>query len=303
MKTERLVSTENIAGEVRSSPFHVTTGADGTVNARLANYLLSRPPDEGAERESQTLTSPRRLIWNTDGTVLNNLNTARAEFDKLVASNSIQSMWFTSYGSSFIKSQGCSPDAWTQMAIQLAYYLSVGYVVPTYESAATRKYAYGRTETMRSVTCESKRFVEALCNPELNAVEQYEAMQVAIKKHVELLREAVNGQGVDRHLLGLKLAAQDGGCSIPDLLTDTVFAKSSTWKLSTSNITSPYFEAGWGAVVDDGIGVCYGTKDSCITFKVSAKAKAPMGPVEFCQCLRAALLRMQQISLRCSSKL
>lgn len=90
----------------------------------------------------------------------------------------------------------------------------------------------------------------------MQAVEQYEAMQVAIKKHVELLREAVNGQGrtchewlwllidvgVDRHLLGLKLAAQDGGCSIPDLLTDTVFAKSSTWKLSTSNITSPYFE-------------------------------------------------------------
>lgn len=44
--------------------------------------------------------------------------------------------------------------------MQLAYYKLTGKVRPTYESAATRKFLKGRTETGRTVSNESKKFVE-----------------------------------------------------------------------------------------------------------------------------------------------
>ena len=42
------------------------------------------------------------------------------------------------YGKGFIKKQKCGPDAWIQMALQLAYFRDQGGFALTYESASTR---------------------------------------------------------------------------------------------------------------------------------------------------------------------
>lgn len=55
---------------------------------------------------------------------------------------------------------------------------------------------------------------------------------------------AADGQGVDRHLFGLKKSLQPGE-DVPALYTDEAFAKSSHWELSTSQLSSPWFD-GWG---------------------------------------------------------
>ena len=53
-----------------------------------------------------------------------------------------------------------SPDAYIQMALQLAYYKdSAGKFALTYESSMTRLFLHGRTETVRSFTKECKDFV------------------------------------------------------------------------------------------------------------------------------------------------
>lgn len=51
------------------------------------------------------------------------------------------------------------------MAIQLAYYKMYGHVAATYESAGTRKFIHGRTETGRSVSVESLAWVQAMEDP------------------------------------------------------------------------------------------------------------------------------------------
>ena len=53
---------------------------------------------------------------------------------------------YTGYGKGLIKKFKMSPDAYAQMAIQLAYFRLKGAVRATYESAQTRKYLAGRTE-------------------------------------------------------------------------------------------------------------------------------------------------------------
>lgn len=72
---------------------------------------------------------------------------------------------YEGYGKELIKKLRVSPDAYAQMAIQLAYYKMTGECVATYESAQTKKFAYGRTETCRSVSVESVAWVKAMEDP------------------------------------------------------------------------------------------------------------------------------------------
>ena len=57
-----------------------------------------------------------------------------------IASHELVVQAYQGYGKGLIKKFKCSPDAFVQMIIQLAYYKMYGKNRPTYESAATRKF-------------------------------------------------------------------------------------------------------------------------------------------------------------------
>ena len=48
--------------------------------------------------------------------------------------------------------------------------------------------------------------------------------------------QAISGQAVDRHLLGLKLVALESGQNIPQLHLDIAFTESTYFRLSTSQV-------------------------------------------------------------------
>lgn len=60
-----------------------------------------------------------------------------------------------------------SPDAYIQMALQLAYYRDAGRFSLTYEASMTRLFREGRTETVRPCTIESADWVKAMDNPSI----------------------------------------------------------------------------------------------------------------------------------------
>lgn len=76
------------------------------------------------------------------------------------------------YGSTFMKRAKIGPDSWMQMVFQLAYYRHYGQSCPTYESASTRKFLTGRTETVRSLTEESVAFTKAWDDKDVPVSEQ-----------------------------------------------------------------------------------------------------------------------------------
>ena len=55
---------------------------------------------------------------------------------------------------------------------------------------------------------------------------------------------AADGQGIDRHLFGLKKVIKDGE-ELPELYQDPAYSRSSHWELSTSQLSSKYLD-GWG---------------------------------------------------------
>ena len=92
------------------------------------------------------------------------------------------------------------------MALQLAQHRDQGACAATYESATTRRYAAGRTETVRSCSAASVAFCEAMADGASGHAARLAALAKALRKHGEWLVACSSGYGVDRHLMGCAAA-------------------------------------------------------------------------------------------------
>lgn len=92
----------------------------------------------------------------------------------------------------------------------------------------------------------------------LQDITRHDLFRAAVKQHLTYAAWAADGQGVDRHFFGLKKMIQPGEPT-PEVYTDPMFSKSNHWELSTSQLSSEYFDGwGYGEVVPDGYGLAVG---------------------------------------------
>ncbi|KAG0322862.1 Carnitine O-acetyltransferase mitochondrial [Dissophora globulifera] len=274
---------------------------DATPTSRLCRFLIdeaqARPlPDfrnlnaEDLYECASVLGKPEALKFVSSAALNQAIANAYQHFKTTVEAHEMIPTVFKGYGKGLIKAFKMSPDAYVQMALQLAYYRKHGEFVATYESAATRKYRHGRTETARSCSIESKAFCEAMENPDLDPKAQVTACRAAVARHAQYTAWAVDGQAVDRHLLGLRLIRKPEE-PVPAMFADPVFARSSRWRLSTSQISDDCFiEYGWGEVVPDGYGCAYMVKETELYFCITSLR---LGSREFGQHIVAALEDMR----------
>lgn len=226
--------------------------------------------NHGSTEVRSDLPSPQELNFHVDESIKKDVESASSNFDKLISAHDLTVLAYQSYGKNLIKKFKCSPDGYTQMIIQLAYYKMFGTSRPTYESAQTRKFQRGRTETARTVTNESVAFVKAMEDPHANHEQKIAAFRNALKAQGAYMADAVNGHGVDRHLFGLKNCIKADETK-PTLFTDPAYAYSSHWYLSTSQLSSEHFDGyGWGQVVNDGFGCAYMIKNNALQFNVAS---------------------------------
>ncbi|KAF8984889.1 Carnitine O-acetyltransferase mitochondrial [Entomortierella lignicola] len=254
---------------------------DATPTSRLCRFLIDEAqarslPDfrnlnaEDLYECASALDKPQPLDFVTSKALDRAIADAHAYFKTTVEAHEMVPTEFKGYGKGLIKAFKMSPDAYVQMALQLAYYRKHGGLVATYESAATRKYRHGRTETVRSCSIESKAFCEAMDNPEMSLKEKAAACRAAVARHAKYTAWAVEGQAVDRHLLGLRLICKPEDPA-PAIFADPVFARSCRWRLSTSQISDDCFIAyGWGEVVPDGYGCAYMVKETELFFCITS---------------------------------
>lgn len=99
------------------------------------------------------------------------------------------------FGKGFMKQCKVSPDAFIQMAFQLAYYRLYRKFSLTYEPAMTRLFFKGRTETIRSCSVESSEWVLAMENNLINKNERLSLFKEACKYHQTLSLDAMLGYG------------------------------------------------------------------------------------------------------------
>lgn len=234
---------------------------DGTPTHRLNDYanmlIFTNKLDLTDPNIRADLPEPVALKFRINQDVDQAINRAVTDFRSLIGQHELKVQAFQGYGKSLIKKFKCSPDAYVQMIIQLAYHKMYGINRPTYESAATRRFQQGRTETCRSVSDESVAFCNSMADPEVPSENCIKAFRVAADQHVKYITDATDGKGVDRHLLGLKKCLKEGE-ELPEIYKDRAYGYSATWFLSTSQLSSEYFNGyGWSQVVDEGFGIAY----------------------------------------------
>ena len=234
---------------------------DGTPTHRLNDFtnmlIFSNKLDFSNPQIRSDLSDPLPIKFHTNENVRNDVHRAISDFDALIAQHDLRVQAYQGYGKGLIKQFKSSPDAYVQMMIQLAYHKMYGVNRPTYESAATRRFQQGRTETCRSVSDESVAFCDAMADPEISPEDCVKLFRAALDAHVRYISDASDGRGVDRHLFGLKKCLKPGE-ELPDIYQDRAYGYSGTWYLSTSQLSSEYFNGyGWSQVVDDGYGIAY----------------------------------------------
>uniref|UniRef100_A0A8C1W662 Carnitine O-acetyltransferase n=1 Tax=Cyprinus carpio TaxID=7962 RepID=A0A8C1W662_CYPCA len=217
------------------------------------------------------LAMPQKLRFNITPEIKKDIEKAKQNMNIMVNDLDVRVLNFTHYGRKFPRSYKMSPDAFIQMALQLAYYRMYQTCCPTYESASLRMFKLGRTEAIRSTTTESLQFTKAMDDPSKHNSEKAALLEEAIKVHRKHTHMAIHGQGIERHMLGLRMIAIEDLTSLPDIFMDTSFAVASHFNLYTSQVGSKTdCVMCLGPMVPDGYGICYNPMDDHINFAVTA---------------------------------
>jgi hypothetical protein len=167
---------------------------------------------------------PRRLCWVMSATTGEGLARAQEHYNQLKDSIDICAYKFNAFGKTAIsKSFGLSPDAFIQMAMQLAHLRLHKKVVLTYESSHTRRFWHGRTEAVRSCSLQSTAFAKAM---DTFASDDRDSkkylLQQACEAHVNTIKQNMAGQGFDRHMLMLKVISNMLKQPLPEIYRDKV---------------------------------------------------------------------------------
>ncbi|KAF4019011.1 hypothetical protein G4228_010499 [Cervus hanglu yarkandensis] len=207
---------------------------------------------------------------------------------------------FDNYGKTFIKQQKCSPDAFIQVALQLAFYRLHGKLVPTYESASIRRFHEGRVDNIRSATPEALRFVKAIADHHTAAVPDSEKLLLlkdAIRAQTEYTVMAITGMAIDNHLLGLRELAREMCKELPEMFTDETYLMSNRFVLSTSQVpTTMEMFCCYGPVVPNGYGACYNPQPENILFCISSFHNCKeTSSTKFAKAVEESLLEMRRL--------
>ncbi|XP_017769872.1 PREDICTED: carnitine O-acetyltransferase-like isoform X1 [Nicrophorus vespilloides] len=276
--------------------------AEGVPIAVMVDFLVEYMKRDGSKGipDADGVELPIHLEFNVNADVEKEIIKSCKNLDALAADLDMDSFSFDVYGKEFVKKHKISPDSYIQMAMQYAFYRMYNYPGAHYESAATRKYLHGRTETIRSCSTQSVAFARAMMDDAKTPEDKVKSLREAVDSHKKYTVDALNGFGVDRHLLGLKLTSLEQNISLNPFFKDVAFTKSNSFRLSTSQVATKCdaFMC-YGPLVMDGYGCCYNPRSNNINFAVSSMHSNPdTRSSQFREALEHSLLDMHDILVR-----
>ena len=232
-------------------------GLDGTTILSFLDTLLGEEP--GTRQVAQGTPPVTPVEFTLDDALRERTRAAAGSFAEFAAATATQTLSFADFGADTAKGLGMSPDAFVQMAYQLAHRRAKGMTGATYESIATRQYRHGRTEAMRVVTPEVLDFVSTMDDPASDPATRRAAFHAAAAKHVARAKECQAGAAPEQHLWELDLIARRGGATGSlDLYRSPGWLVMRDDYLSTSSAPSANIEYfGFGSTSPQCIGIAY----------------------------------------------
>jgi len=158
------------------------------------------------KRHIQNYQAPSRWVgaWTISK---KKIETFQSDFNSL-ANDVDAEVFYTKEGKETIKKLRVSPDGFMQMALQLAFYRMHKKTPKTYETATTRLFKEGRTETIRPFSQHSVDFTKTMDDKSVEQSVKRDHLKLAIKYQTKYKLDSMCGKGVDRHLFGLYAAGK-----------------------------------------------------------------------------------------------
>ena len=130
-----------------------------------------------------------------------------------------------------------------------------------------------------------------------------ELLRKSVEQHNNYTKECMRGEGFDRHLMGLKVAAIESGGELPAFFKDPVYSRGVSFRLSTSQVIGP-FHCAFGPVVPNGYGICYNVRDDDIVFVASSFNDCPdTSTPQLCEKIRESCADLMTLLTTTNSKL
>ena len=159
------------------------------------------------------------------------------------------------------------------MSLQVTFYKLHRSLSPTYETATLRKFQDGRSETIRLPSKTSALFTKVFVDErDKTSLEDLPILlRTAIKSHKAYSTRCMQGKGIDRHLLGLKLIALENGFKVPEIFKTEIYRKMMYFRIRTSQLpTKSLIPMGFAPLRSDGYGVSYNPQEHNIIFTITA---------------------------------
>lgn len=272
-KTMQIIITKN--GSLGFNMEH--SAIDGTsvapVIKHLSEGLLSDLSQVGVI--SWEITA-QKMTWDLSGAILEKLSKFEQEQFNRKNQFALLPHNFNDFGAERIKKMKISPDAFFHMALQLAQYRTFGELKSVYEPVSVANFYEGRTESARSTSMEKLNLIKAIEEGIYDEEELYILMQAASEAHSSRIKECQNGQGIERHLFGLKqmyyhYGAKLGIEKLPQIFLDPGYQTLRYDFISTSGMAYENAEYRMFApVVEDGHGVAYFILENSISVNISS---------------------------------
>ncbi|CAL2049272.1 unnamed protein product [Caenorhabditis brenneri] len=243
-----------------------------------ANQFQDDPKLSGETLQNNFSTpTPEKIEFLLTGSISSKISDAEREFHAMSSRINVNVYHYSNFGAAYCKQKKLYADTIIQIALQMAYLKTHNKLAPTYETASTRKFFHGRTETVRSLTPDLAKYLKA-CEDSATNETLKTLFFDAYNSHNTLMDAARDGKGIDRHFLGLR-RAQSAMMSYGEILKipfldHPSFAASGgngNFLMSTSFLG--YNENGcFGYVVPmckDGYGAFYRINNNRFTFTLS----------------------------------
>uniref|UniRef100_A0A3Q0RX25 Carnitine O-acetyltransferase a n=1 Tax=Amphilophus citrinellus TaxID=61819 RepID=A0A3Q0RX25_AMPCI len=234
----------------------------------------------------ELLPMPQKLHFSITPDIKNVIEEAKQSMDKIAEDLDLRVLVFSHFGKNFIKAHKLSPDAFVQMAIQLAYYRIYQQCCASYEAASMRLFRKGRLGVIISTSSASAAFVKSFDDPKKQLLVMFSYFILEIR-----------GQIIYGHILALKNQAIEDDIPMPGIFTDPSLDKAFNFRLSTSQVRT-----GTGCLCFAGpdqpevYDFCYSFTDDDITFVGSAwKSCKENNVIQLIQTLEDALLDMRML--------
>uniref|UniRef100_A0A7E4VWJ5 Carn_acyltransf domain-containing protein n=1 Tax=Panagrellus redivivus TaxID=6233 RepID=A0A7E4VWJ5_PANRE len=265
----------NIGFDGYSGLTYEHTPAEGPPVANLMDNVCSRFESNTFVKESsnEPVDVPRELKFNVDQSDEDVIAGSAAALNRAAFDLEVRFLSFREFGKNVPKKAKLSPDSFIQMAFQVAHYRLHHILPPTYETATLRKFSEGRTDTIRLPNPVSALFTKTFVDNRENqsAKELAKLFRDAVTSHKNYSVRAMLGQGIDRHLLGLRLIASEKGIDAPKLFSGDAYRKMTHFRVSTSQVPTRFvIPMGFGPSAPDCYGICYNPQEDAIHFTLSA---------------------------------